>query len=46
VAVSLTVAAASGFVGGVSSLDFPLPGEQKDVGAHFLTVLRASGDND
>ena len=45
-AVSLTIAAASGLVGGVSSFDFPFPGEQKDVGAHPLTVLRAGGDND
>jgi len=34
VAVSLTIAAAGGLVGGVSSLDFPFAGEQKDVGAH------------
>jgi len=45
-AVSLTIAAASGLVGGVSSLGIPLRREQKDIGAHFLTVLGTSGDND
>ena len=46
VAVPLAVAAASGFVGRVSGLDFPLAGEEEDMGAHFLTVLRGSGNND
>jgi len=46
VAVSLTVAAPSCFIGRVSSLNLPLAGEEKDVGAHLLTFLRGSCDND
>jgi len=46
VAVSLTVGASSSFVGRVSSLDLPLAGEEEDVGAHLLTFLRGSCDND
>ena len=45
VAVSLTVAAAGGFVGGVGDLDLPLTGEEKNVGAHFLTLLGGGGDH-
>ena len=36
VSVSLTIAAASGFVGGVGDFDFPFTGEKEDVGAHLL----------
>jgi len=45
VAVPLTVAATSGFVGRVSSFDLPLAGEKEDVGAHLLTILGGSCDN-
>jgi len=46
VAISLTVAASSGFIGRVSSLYLPLAREKEDVGAHLLTFLRGSCDND
>ena len=45
VAISLTVAAASGFVGGVRDRDLSLPREEKDVGAHFLPLLRGGSDH-
>jgi len=45
VAVPLTVAASGSFIGGVSGLDLPLAREQKDVGVHPLTVLRAGCDD-
>ena len=45
-AISLTVAASSSFIGRVSGLDLPFVGEKQDIGAHFLTILRGSCDND
>ena len=44
VTVSLTVAAAGGFVGGVGDLDLPLTGEKKNVGSHLLSLLRGGGN--
>jgi len=46
VAIPLTVAASSSFIGGVGGLDLPLATEKEDVGAHSLTILRAGCDND
>ena len=46
VTISLAVAASSSFIGGVSSLYLPHPGEKEDVGAHLLTFLRGSCDDD
>ena len=45
VPVPLTVAAASGFVGGVSDFDFPFAGEEENVGAHLFPLLRGGGDH-
>ena len=44
VPVPLTVAAAGGFVGGVSDFDLPLTREVEDVGAHLFSFL-GSGSN-
>ena len=44
VAVSLTVAAAGGFVGGVGDFDLSLTGEKENVGAHLLSFLGGGGD--
>ena len=38
-AIPLTVAALSSFIGRVSSFDLPLAGEKEDLGAHLLTML-------
>ena len=45
VPIPLAVAAASGFVGGVSDFDLPLAGEEEDVGAHLLSLLRGGGNH-
>ena len=45
-AVPLAVAALSGPIGRVGGLDFPLVREKEDVGAHLLTILGGSCDND
>ena len=44
VPVPLAVAAAGGFVSGVSDFDLPLAGEEEDVGAHHLALLRSGSD--
>ena len=43
VAVSLTIAAAGGFIGRVGDLDFPLAREEENMGAHLLSFLRGGG---
>ena len=45
-AVPLTVAGSSGFVGGVDGFDFSLARQKEDVRAHLLAILGAGCDND
>jgi len=45
VAIPLTVATTSGFVGRVSSFDLPFAGEKEDVGAHLFSFLRGGSNN-
>ena len=45
VPVPLRVAAAGGFVSGVSDFDLPFAGEEEDVGAHFFSFLWGGSDH-
>ena len=45
IAVPLTFAAASHFVDRVSGLDFSFTGEEEDMIAHPLAILRGSSDD-
>ena len=44
-AISLTVATTGGFVGGVNDLDFPFTVQEKNVGAHLVSLFWGGRDD-